>query len=84
MSRSGFPLRAGQRMTTPNGTEVVLPKDWVDLTRADRRALGFEPNKPSSASVSGFIPMADLPPELRRRFRWPDAGSADSNPEPAS
>ena len=62
------PMRAGQRVTTPNGTEVVLPKDWVDLTRADMTALGMGPDQPPGASVSGFIPAADRRwSPLRRR-----------------
>lgn len=83
MNCRNFPLRAGQCVTTPNGTKVVLPKDWVDLTVADLTALGLGPDQPSGATVSGFIPMADLPLRLRRRFRVPEVGPRDSDPEPA-
>lgn len=83
MRRRNFGLSAGQRVTTPNGSEVILPKNWVDLTVADLTALGLGPDQPSGATVSGFVPLADLPPRFRRRFRLPEVGPRDSDPEPA-
>ncbi len=76
MHRRRSPMRAGQRVISPDGTEVVLPKDWVDLTVADLTALGLGPGQPPGATVSGFIPAADLPLRwrlwlLRSRFRTP-------------
>ena len=68
MNRRRLPMRAGQRITTPNGTEVVLPKDWADLTVVDLTALGLGPDQPAGGTVSGFIPLADLPPRWRLRF----------------
>jgi hypothetical protein len=69
MSRRRPPMRAGQRVTAPNGTEVVLPKDWVDLTVADLTALGLGPDQPAGATVSGFIPAAEMPLRWRLRLR---------------
>jgi hypothetical protein len=68
MSRKRSAMRAGQRITTPNGTEVVLPKDWADLTITDLTALGLGPDQPAGATVSGFIPAADMPLRWRLRF----------------
>ncbi len=41
MGRRQPPLRAGDHVTGPNGVDVVLPKDWADLTIADLTALGL-------------------------------------------
>ena len=68
MSRRRPPMQAGERITVPNGTEVVLPKDWVDLTVADLTALGLGPDQPAGATVSGFIPAAELGLRWRLRF----------------
>ena len=62
-------MRAGHSVTTPDGTEVVLPKDWEDLTVAELTALGLGPDQPAGATVSGFIPAADLPLRWRLRLR---------------
>jgi hypothetical protein len=70
MTRRRAPMRAGQRITAPNGAEVVLPKDWADLTIADMTALGLGPGQPPGATVSGFIPAADLPLRWRLQARW--------------
>lgn len=64
MFRKQLPLRAGDHVTGPNGVDVVLPKNWADLTNTDLTALGLGPGQPPGATVSGFIPMADLP------LRW--------------
>ena len=67
MGRRHLPLRAGDHVTGPSGNEVMLPKDWADLTIADLTALGLGPGKPPGSTVSGFIPMADLPMRWRLR-----------------
>lgn len=67
MGRRQSPMRAGDYVTGPNGVDVVLPKDWADLTIADLTALGLGPGQPPGTTVSGFIPTADLP--LRWRLR---------------
>lgn len=67
MMRRRAPMRAGQRITAPNGTEVVLPKDWAHLTIADLTALGLGPRQPPGATVSGFVPAAELPVRWRVR-----------------
>jgi hypothetical protein len=69
MSRRRSPIRAGQRVTRPDGTEVVLPKDWADLTVADLTLLGLGPGQLPGATVSGFIPAANLPLRWRLRLR---------------
>lgn len=69
MGRRQLPIRAGDHVTGPDGVDVVLPKDWADLTIADLTALGLGPGQPPGATVSGFIPMADLPLRWRLRAR---------------
>lgn len=62
-------MRAGHQVTAPDGTVVVLPKDWENLTVADLTSLGLGPGQPPGATVSGFIPAADLPLWRRLRLR---------------
>ena len=69
MTRQHPPMRAGQHVTTPTGLDVVLPKDWADLTLADLTARGLGPNQPAGSTVSGFIPTADLPLRWRMHVR---------------
>lgn len=65
MLRKRASIRAGQQVTAPDGTVVVLPKDWEDLSVAELTAMGLGPGQPPGATVAGFIPAAELPLRLR-------------------
>lgn len=67
MGRRQPPMRAGDHVIGPNGVDVVLPKDWADLTITDLTALGLGPGQPPGSTVSGFIPTTDLPLRWRPR-----------------